>query len=105
ERLEQLLRLTALRPAGRLDARSTAERVDLDTGVLAEHPFVRRGGRPAEPSLDPRVLEVCSTVLRRIGVCGQRLELPPGQGGARLWPDFSSMTRPCSSGRSRSNTL
>src|SRR4051794_18177058 len=59
-----------------VDARPASEPLDLQTGILAENPGVGRRVRPAEASLQERVVVVGLTVLGRVVVRGERLDRP-----------------------------
>jgi len=81
---EQLLDVTARRPARRDDTRRTAERRHLDARVVREHPPAGRAVLPAEAHLDARVVDVGRPVLRRQRPGRERLELPAGEEGREL---------------------
>src|ERR671922_1548057 len=65
--------------ARRPDPRRAAEALDLEAGVLAEHPGTRPVQRPPEHGLRARVLVVGLADLRRILVDRERLDLPAGK--------------------------
>src|SRR5579872_1861455 len=65
-------------PRGR-DARTAAERRDLDAGVLADRPPVGRDARATEPRLGERVLVVRLAGLRRIVVGVEHVDRPAGK--------------------------
>jgi hypothetical protein len=73
-------------PAGearRLDPRAAAQPVDLEAGVLAEHPR-RRLQRVAKLSLRPGVLVVRRARLRRVLLDLERLDLPAAESSPEL---------------------
>jgi hypothetical protein len=80
ELAEQLLnRILAPGPAVRGDPRATAEPIDLEPRVLAEH---RRAGLPhlpAEQGLGARVLVIRLALLRRKVRGAEKHDSPPGQ--------------------------
>src|SRR5262249_16904053 len=67
-------------PARRLDAGPSAERFDLETRVLPQHPPVRRAERPAEARLGPGVLVERLALFRRGGVPGPQPARPAPEG-------------------------
>jgi hypothetical protein len=56
-----------------------AEALDLDAGVLAEHPAGRIRDRAAEPRLRQRVVVVRLARLGRVLVGFEELDLPAGE--------------------------
>src|SRR5204862_245020 len=85
EALEEGVGLVALRrPARRTYARAAVESVDLDAGVLAEHPHVGRRAFAPEARLEPRVLLVGLAGLLRPLARLERVEPPAGEPVAQL---------------------
>src|SRR5262245_11513786 len=70
--------------ARRGDARTAAQPVHLDAGILAEHPCVRRCTLPGEERLAARVLVIGRARLGRIVVGVEPVDLPAGQQALEL---------------------
>ena len=68
--------MPALRPTGREDPRATAERSELDPGVVGEHPSPRGPDGAAVPGLDPGVVQIGRPILLREVHALEQVELP-----------------------------
>src|SRR5262245_35468810 len=84
ERLEQPPDLVAGREPRGADSRPAVEAVDLDPGVLAEHPRPLVDERPPVRRLPARVVGVRVPDLGRVRVGGEQLDLPAGKRGPQL---------------------
>jgi hypothetical protein len=86
ERFEDPLDVPTLGPTGGFDAGPAAERLDLESGVLAEHPRIRRADLAAEQRLAAGVLEERAARLGRIVVGVEELDRPAGESVLELAP-------------------
>src|SRR5437870_7424483 len=84
QRAQQPADLVTGSAPGRVDAGMAAEPFDLDTGVLPEHPRIRRAHPATELRLRARVLVIRRPLFGRELLRFEELDRPAGQEGLEL---------------------